>query len=64
MKSSETVSYGFGGNFVVILLPAYFLQKVNQRMKNDLYFKLNIFLNIKPPYVFSFNFCTTSLLRI
>lgn len=41
--SSETMSYGLGwwGNIsnVVILLLAYFLQKVNLRMMDDLYFK-------------------------
>lgn len=41
--SSETMSYGLGwwGNIsnVVILLPPYFLQKVNLRMMDDLYFK-------------------------
>lgn len=41
-KSSETISCGLGESIsnVVILLLAYFLQKVCLTMQDDLYFKL------------------------
>lgn len=41
MKSSEMTSYRLGkNNNVIILLLAYFMQKVNLRMMDDLYDKL------------------------